>query len=136
MYSTLYVHMYVHVQQTICVHALMCFICIYTVAAQMWCLCRLLPLMIGYRVSKTDRQWLNFIQLLEIIDIVFAPVISKDTIAYLRVIIEEHHESFIQLYPHCNVTPKMHYMVHYPQWISRYVSKIILHMTIYIIMCI
>lgn len=92
----------------------------------MWCLCRLLPLMIGHRVSKTDKHWLNFLQLLEIIDIVFAPVISKDAIAYLRVIIKEHHESFTELYPHCSITPKMHYMVHYPQWISRYVGNYVL----------
>ena len=76
-------------------------------AAQMWCLCRLLPLMIGSKVTEMDSRWNNFLQMLEIIDIVFAPIISQDLIAYLRLINRDHHESFIELYPHCRITPKM-----------------------------
>ena len=34
---------------------------------------------------------------------------------------KEHHQAFTDLYPSCNITPKLHYnMVHYPHWISRY----------------
>lgn len=89
------------------------------VATQMWCLCRLLPLMIGCKVTEMDEQSNNFLQMLEIIDIVFAPITSQDLIVYLHLIIREHHESFIELYPHCRITPKMHYMIHYPEWIRR-----------------
>jgi len=106
---------------------------IYT-AAQMWCLARLLPLMIGHKVPKNDRHWLNFLQMLDIIDIVFAPVITQDQIAFLRIIIKEHHESFVQLYPHCNITPKLHYMIHYPHWMSRYASRLS-QLTVYMYLC-
>lgn len=93
--------------------------CILDLAAQMWCLSRLLPLMLGDKVPETDRRWKNFLMLLEIMDYVFAPTLSQDHVAYLHVSIEEHHQTFIDLYPSCNITPKLHYMVHYPQWISR-----------------
>lgn len=89
-------------------------------AAQMWCLCRLLPLMIGNLVPETDSRWINFLQLLEIVDLLFAPVLSNDHVAYLHFLIEEHHQIFTDLYPDCSITPKFHYMVHYPHWISRY----------------
>ena len=91
----------------------------------MWCLCRLLPLMIAENIPDTDLRWQNFLRLLEIIDITFAPVLSNDQVAYLRFLIEEHHQTFIELYPSCSITPKFHYMVHYPQWISRCVVALI-----------
>lgn len=90
------------------------------IAAQMWCLCRLLPIMIGDKVPADDPNWKNILLLLDIMDIVFSPVISQDQISYLAVLIEEHHSNFIKLYPSCPITPKLHYLLHYPQWISRY----------------
>ena len=71
----------------------------------MWCLCRLLPLMIGGKISVSDERWMNFIRLLEIIDLVFAPVLSNDHVAYLSTLIEEHHQGFKELYPSCNIAP-------------------------------
>ena len=41
-------------------------------------------------------HWLNFILLLDIVDIVFAPVCTADI-----------------------AVPKMHYMIHIPEWITR-----------------
>ena len=75
--------------------------------------------MIGDKIPKDDARWQNFLLLLEIIDYLFAPVLSHDHVAYLGVLIEEHHQAFTDLYPECNITPKLHYMVHYPQWITR-----------------
>ena len=85
----------------------------------MWCLLRLLPLMIGHKIPPTNRRWQNFLLLLEIVDYTLAPVLSQDHVAYLHMIIEEHHRGFAELYPSCTITPKLHYMVHYPQWIVR-----------------
>lgn len=90
-----------------------------SVAAQMWCLSRLLPLMIGDKIPEDDSNWKNFILLLEIIDYIFAPEISCDDVAYLHTLIEEHHQAFIELYTLCSIIPKMHYMVHYPEQILR-----------------
>ena len=86
----------------------------------MWCFARLLPLMIGDKVPDTDHRWKNFLLLLEIIDYVFAPVLSPDDVAYIHLIIDEHHQELVELYPGCNITPKLHYLVHYAEWIRRY----------------
>ena len=88
-------------------------------ASQCWCLGRLLPLMIGHLVPDDDPHWLNFLLLLTIIDYLFARVISSFGVDYLHVIIDDHHSSFTELYQSCNIIPKMHYMVHYPDWILR-----------------
>ena len=85
----------------------------------MWCLARLVPLMIGHSIPISDHHWLNFLHLLTIIDYLFAPVISRNVTSHLRVLIEDHHLEFTKLYPSCPITPKFHYMVHYPEWIDR-----------------
>lgn len=96
------------------------------VASQCWCLGRLLPLMIGHIIPVDNDHWINFCLLLTIMDYLFAPTISSNAIDYLRIIIAEHHESFQQLYQNCNFIPKMHYMVHYPDWIQRYLFYFII----------
>lgn len=87
----------------------------------MWCLARMLPLMIGDTIDKGDPKWDNFLLLLSITDYVMAPVVSNDWVAYLRMIIDEHHRNFKSLYPTVRLTPKMHYMVHFPTVMSKYV---------------
>ena len=88
-------------------------------AAQMWCLGRFLPLMIGNLIPQEDERWQLFNMLLEISDIVFSPIVSEDSIGVLESLIEEHHETFLTLYPGRSVIPKMHYMVHYPSQMLR-----------------
>ena len=89
------------------------------VASKMWCLGRLLPLMIGDLVSEDDETWELFLLLLTIMDYVFAPKASGDSVAYVRMLINDHHAKFRELYPECSVIPKMHYMVHIPSWMER-----------------
>ena len=89
------------------------------IADQMWCLARLLPLMIGDIIPSDDENWQNFLVLLTIMDYVFAPVVSPDVIAFLHDLIRVHHEKFQQLYPECSIIPKLHYMIHIPQWIQK-----------------
>ena len=83
----------------------------YMIASQMWLLGRLLPCMIGCHIPEDDEKWLNFLLLLQIVDI-FAPVISEDEVAFLQVLIQQHHETFAVLYPEKSITLKMHYMIH------------------------
>ena len=75
------------------------------------------PFLMGDKISEECEQWECYLVLLDIIEIALSPKISKSTVSYLRVLIEEHHLKFIDLYPHLNVIPKMHYMVHYPSQI-------------------
>lgn len=93
--------------------------CYFHVADQMWCLARLLPLMIGDIVPTDDNHWQNFLALLTIIDYVFAPVASPDIVSFLHDKIQDHHEKFRLLYPECSVIPKLHYMIHIPEWILK-----------------
>uniref|UniRef100_A0A1X7V4A6 Uncharacterized protein n=1 Tax=Amphimedon queenslandica TaxID=400682 RepID=A0A1X7V4A6_AMPQE len=89
-------------------------------ATEMWCLARLLPIMIGNHIPKDNPYWLHFLALLEIVDYLFAPIISTECLDHMRILIRDHHSAFKELYPECNLIPKMHYMVHYPDWIQRF----------------
>lgn len=84
---------------------------------QMWTFSRFLSLIIAHLITEDNEFWLNFLRLLDIIDILFATFISKETCAYLESLISDHHISFRQLYPSVNVTPKMHGMIHMPRLI-------------------
>jgi len=76
----------------------------------MWCLGRLLPLMIGEKVPEDDSRWQLFLTFLTIMDYVFAPVTDEDNISYIRYLIGSHHCRFRELYPHCSLIPKQHYL--------------------------
>ena len=82
----------------------------------MCCLARLLPLMVGEKIEEGNRHWENFLLHLSIVDYTFVPVISDGIVAYIREMIHDHHLAFKELYPSCPINPKMHYMVHYSQW--------------------
>ena len=88
-------------------------------ATQMWCLARLLPLMIGKEISVSDDYWSNYLVLLEILDYVFAPTLTCEAVSHLKMLIEDHHKTFKDLYPTSPIIPKMHYIVHYPELIVR-----------------
>jgi hypothetical protein len=87
----------------------------------MWCLARFVPLLVGAKVPETDEKWQLFIKLLDITDIIFSPVTSCNQAAGLAVLIEEHHTGFKRLYPNCSIIPKMHYLIHYPHIMIRYI---------------
>ncbi len=74
----------------------------------MWLLGRLLPIMVGDKVPVGDDQWLNYLDLLTIVDLLLAPELSEDDIALLSELITDHHHEFAKLYPDASVTPKMH----------------------------
>ena len=80
-------------------------------------LSRLLPYMIGSDVPVDDEHWDNFLLLLQIADLLMAPKITEDEVAFLQTLIEEHHSNFVNLYPSSPVTPKMHFLIHMPRLI-------------------
>lgn len=90
-------------------------------AAQMLLLAKLLPLAIGDRVDKDDELWHCFLLMLEIVQYLFSPILNEDHTAYLQALISDHHFQFKQAYPHNNVLPKMHYMVHMARLLLEYV---------------
>lgn len=58
------------------------------------------------------------IELIEIVQIVFAPVLSIATVSRLKLLIENHLKHWKELFSDCNVTPKQHYMIHLPSQIK------------------
>ena len=89
-------------------------------ASQMWLLAVIFPLLVGDLIPRDDCNWNCFLKLLKICEICTAPVLSADNAAYLEILIEEHHQQFIDLYPDESIIPKMHFMVHFPQQILNY----------------
>ena len=47
-----------------------------------------------------------------------SPVLSKETVVYLKIIIEEHLKLFKRLFPKCSIIPKQHYLIHFPETIN------------------
>ena len=83
-------------------------------ASQMLLLLRILPFLIGSVVPDSDRHWKCFLLLRKIIDMVFCPVVTTGMADSLKILIIEHHETFVSLYPSCFI-PKMHFLIHYPE---------------------
>jgi hypothetical protein len=86
----------------------------------MWCLATHLPLLIADLIPGENAHWILFLQLLEITQICFSPTISKDQVAFLQIMICDHHHEFRRLYVECSIIPKMHFMIHMPTMILRY----------------
>lgn len=86
-------------------------------ASQMWLLGRLLPYLLSKHVPEEDEHWRNYLLMLHISGLLLAPEITRDEVGYLGILLSEHHESFVQLYPHESVLPKMHFLIHTPRLI-------------------
>ena len=54
-------------------------------------------------------------ELLSILDLLLAQELTEDDSSHLSVLIRDHHQEFVTLYPHASVTPKMHYLIHMPR---------------------
>ena len=89
-------------------------------ASQMMALIIDLPIIIGDKIPHDDKRWKSLLLLIKICKIALAPTCTKDMICYLRDLIEEKLATFKLLYPGTNITPKMHYMLHYPSQILRH----------------
>lgn len=81
----------------------------------MWTFAVLLPLMIGDKVPEDDIRWECFLLLLEVCT---ARVTSEEASDVLKVLIEDHHRLFKTCYPNVSLTPKFHYMVHFPRLLT------------------
>jgi hypothetical protein len=95
---------------------------IFFAAAQMWIFSTYLPLIIGHRIPPDNNVWECYLNLLEITDICTARVVSVSMAGYLSVLIEDHHVAFKRCYPGASIIPKMHYMVHFPAQMCKYVE--------------
>ncbi|XP_028403169.1 uncharacterized protein LOC114525909 [Dendronephthya gigantea] len=88
-------------------------------ASQMWCLFRFFPIIVGDLIDKNLKEWHCFLQLWNIVQVCTSPAIKEEDVPYLKVLIEEHHRSFKEIYPNTSIIPKMHYLIHIPDDMSR-----------------
>lgn len=83
-------------------------------AGQMWCLMRHIPLILGDLVPLEDDHWELLLSLLDCMDIIFSPIISRGETIYLEQLIADHHKLYLHLFPNRHLKPKHHFMTHYP----------------------
>ncbi|XP_064473413.1 uncharacterized protein LOC135388048 [Ornithodoros turicata] len=89
-------------------------------ASQAFCLLKTLPLILGSTIPEGNEDWEVFLLFREITDIIFADDIPAHCICYLEVQIQNFLTAFTQKYPAVPITPKLHYMVHYPRLIREF----------------
>lgn len=89
-------------------------------AHENWALIRLLPLIVGCQVPEGDSAWQVLLTLKDIAELVVAPVHTDETIAYLDSKISEHRDRFCEVFPEEKLTPKHHFLEHYPALIKNY----------------
>lgn len=89
-------------------------------ASQKWCLFRLLPLMLASSIPEGNAHWEVYLMYREITDMILAPQVPVDFLSYLRDRIQAFLRAFSELYTPATVTPKLHYLVHYPRFIQEY----------------
>ena len=81
-------------------------------AAQSKLFLRLLRFLLSNFVDQSTAYCTFLIQIVEICQILFSPVISKGTVTGLEGLIEEHLKRFKQLFSDKNITLKQHYVIH------------------------
>lgn len=91
-------------------------------SGQMLVLLKILPFLFN---SVEGNQFVKFLlELIEIVQIIFAPVISLYTVSNLKVLIEQHLKHMKELFPEINITPKHHYLIHIPSQIKMLGPKV------------
>ncbi|KAM7380069.1 hypothetical protein PAMP_003389 [Pampus punctatissimus] len=81
-------------------------------SGQMLILLKIMPFLLN---TIEKNEYVQFVlDLIEIVQILFAPVLSVQTVLRLRCLIEQHLKMFKQLFPENIIIPKQHYLLHLP----------------------
>ncbi|XP_050038254.1 uncharacterized protein [Dermacentor andersoni] len=88
-------------------------------ASQKWCLLRLLPLIFFSSIPEGNHHWEIYLEFREIADMVLAEEVPLAWVPYLQHKIEQFLQNYMGRYPASGITPKMHYLVHYPRIMSQ-----------------
>jgi hypothetical protein len=89
-------------------------------AGQMMVLFLNFPFIIGDFWTEYDDNWLNFINLHQILNIVYSFSYDNLTINQLEMKINSYLSNFKILYENVNFTPKMHYLTHFPSQMENF----------------
>lgn len=66
-------------------------------------------------VHRYCPEWKIYLLMREIISTVFEKIVHRNAKFLLRKLISEHHELFLKTFRDQHLTPKMHFMLHYPE---------------------
>lgn len=66
-------------------------------ASQTWCLMRLLPFMVGKKVSVGNEHWEVFLLLRDIVEEIFRPVTSESFTYVLDDMVSSHHQLYLEV---------------------------------------
>lgn len=81
-------------------------------SGQMLVLLKIMPFLLN---SIEKNECFQFVlDLVEIVQVLFAPVLSVESVLRLKKMIEQHLKQFKQLFPTNNITPEQHYLLHLP----------------------
>lgn len=89
-------------------------------AHENWALIRSLPLIIGPRIPSDDPAWQILMTLKDIVELSVAPIHSVESVAYLDQKISEHRHRLQEVFPLLRLTPKHHFLEHYPALIEAF----------------
>jgi len=88
-------------------------------ASQKWCLFRNLAFVVGDLVPSGNKYWELYILCRKMTEIIFSHAVTLSQIAYLDVLIADHHTLLLHLAFH-DFTPKCHFVTHYPRLMTVY----------------
>ncbi|XP_057323483.1 uncharacterized protein LOC130670103 isoform X2 [Microplitis mediator] len=103
-------------------------------AMQIWCLIRAFPFLVADKIPLGDKHMALILNLLKIMEIIFAPKINSRYLRSLQNLITNFHTNFLILFPNVNPINKFHHMGHYVEcirwmgplinrWCMRYEAK-------------
>lgn len=87
-------------------------------ASEMLCLTRNFVFIVGDLVVVDEPIWYYYLLLLELTNILMSQSFTTDSIDYLKCVIEEHHQQYLDLF-NSKLKPKHHFLIHYPTLIKK-----------------
>jgi len=88
-------------------------------AVEKLCMFRCLPFLVGCCVPPDDEVWKLYVGAREIVEILLAPAFPAGVLGFLALLIESFLYEFALKFPG-KMTPKLHFMMHYPRLIADY----------------
>jgi len=88
-------------------------------ASEKWCLFRILPFIIGSFVDHDDEVWQVYLRAREVVELLLATVVCPTVLGYLQLLIASFLSEFSAVFPG-KITPKMHFLGHYPRLIAEF----------------
>lgn len=77
------------------------------------------PLIFRDLVDTDNGYWNLILLLIQIVNIVFSPVVTQGMTYFLKHFISDHHNLFKSMFPERRLIPKHHLMIHYPRCIRK-----------------